>query len=81
MPNTIETALKGFEQISAILDFPAQGRHLLDNRRWRLPCPDKKAFADYPEPKEKRDKWLYEWAHCEELATGIQQANQSSNAT
>jgi len=76
-----QKALQEFELIGEILAVPTQGTPLQYKRRWRLPCPDEKAFADYLEPVEKRNNWLYEWTCCDNLVTGLQAANQSGNAT
>ena len=57
-------ALNGFTQISDVLAVPTIGKALPDERKWTLPCPDKKALADYPEAKEKQDQWLKEWTLC-----------------
>lgn len=43
-----EKALEEFKQISDVLSVPAIGKELPDKRRWKLPCPDKKALADHP---------------------------------
>ena len=42
------TAVEEFRQISNILAVPTIGNPLPDGRKWKLPCPDKKALADHP---------------------------------
>ena len=72
------TAREEFKRISDILAVPTEGSPLVDKRRWKLPCPDSKALADYPPPEEKRERWLREWTSCNNLATGSQQPTQPS---
>lgn len=50
MTNTdekLKKALDEFKQISDVLAVPTLGSAPLD-RKWTLPCPDKKALADHP---------------------------------
>jgi hypothetical protein len=79
----LKITLDEFTQIRDVLDAPTKGEPLPANRRWTIPCPDQKTFADYPEAKEKQEKWLKEWTSCEILAKAkaTKQANQSSKAT
>lgn len=46
---TNTSTLDEYKQISDILAVPKIGTPLLDNRRWKLPCPDVKALADHPD--------------------------------
>jgi hypothetical protein len=84
MPNLTEEqnkALDEFNQISGVLAIPAVGRPLSEARKWILPCPDEKAFADYPEPKEKQYEWLNKWTSCNKLGIEARKVTQSGGAT
>lgn len=52
----LETALEEFKQISDVLDVPTLGKpRLPKNRKWTLPCPDRKALADHPAGPEDEE--------------------------
>ncbi len=79
----LEDEQNEFAQIKDLLDAPTKEQPIPTHRRWTLPCPDQKTFADYPEAKDKQEKWLKEWTSCEVLAKAkaTKQAYQSSKAT
>jgi hypothetical protein len=44
-----------YKQITIVLEVPALGKPLPDNRRWTLPLPDPKTLEDYPLELDKLD--------------------------
>lgn len=69
----VKEDLSVFESLSDILAVPRTGKPLPPHRRWKLPCPDEKAFVesfdDCPEDRERRERWRKEWTTCEDLTT------------
>ena len=79
------TTQNEFTQIRDLLVAPVIGTPLPANRKWILRCPNQKTLADYPESKEKLEKWQKEWTSCETFskpqAKDTKPASQSSKAT
>jgi len=51
-----QTAQAEFRQISDVLAVPTLGNPLPGPRKWGLPHPDSKAFADHPGPPKPVDE-------------------------
>jgi hypothetical protein len=76
-----QKALDEFKQISDILAVPALGQPLLEHRKWRVPCPDDLALADFPDDIAKLKNWKEKWASCKGSSVIPSQAEQSGKAS